>query len=63
MPLDKKGHKRALILTSLIIFLLLINLLQLLPYTFTPTTQLSINLTLAFPLGVEVEQVSEQVKR
>nr|UFA46182.1 ATP synthase F0 subunit 6 [Horornis annae] len=50
MPLDKKGHKWALILTSLMIFLLLVNLLGLLPYTFTPTTQLSMNLALAFPL-------------
>nr|WDE79160.1 ATP synthase subunit 6 [Vireo philadelphicus]WOE99911.1 ATP6 [Vireo philadelphicus]WOE99912.1 ATP6 [Vireo philadelphicus]WOE99913.1 ATP6 [Vireo philadelphicus]WOE99914.1 ATP6 [Vireo philadelphicus] len=50
LPLDKKGHKWALILTSLMIFLLLINLLGLLPYTFTPTTQLSMNLALAFPL-------------
>nr|AGA83693.1 ATP synthase subunit 6 [Artisornis metopias metopias] len=50
MPLDKKGHKWALILTSLMVFLLLINLLGLLPYTFTPTTQLSMSLALAFPL-------------
>nr|YP_010000370.1 ATP synthase F0 subunit 6 [Oriolus oriolus]QOD96243.1 ATP synthase F0 subunit 6 [Oriolus oriolus] len=50
MPLNDKGHKWALILTSLMIFLLLINLLGLLPYTFTPTTQLSMNLALAFPL-------------
>nr|YP_010185790.1 ATP synthase F0 subunit 6 [Ficedula hyperythra]QVL23287.1 ATP synthase F0 subunit 6 [Ficedula hyperythra] len=50
MPIHKKGHKWALILTSLMIFLLLINLLGLLPYTFTPTTQLSMNLALAFPL-------------
>nr|ACV86981.1 ATPase subunit 6 [Chelidorhynx hypoxanthus] len=50
IPLDKKGHKWALILTSLLMFLLLINLLGLLPYTFTPTTQLSMNLALAFPL-------------
>nr|QCO91124.1 ATP synthase F0 subunit 6 [Passer montanus] len=50
MPLDKKGHKWAMILTSLMIFLLLINLLGLLPYTFTPTTQLCMNLALAFPL-------------
>nr|YP_010000799.1 ATP synthase F0 subunit 6 [Eulacestoma nigropectus]QOD96711.1 ATP synthase F0 subunit 6 [Eulacestoma nigropectus] len=50
LPLDKKGHKWALILTSLMVFLLLINLLGLLPYTFTPTTQLSMNLALAFPL-------------
>nr|AYD74980.1 ATP6 [Dicrurus adsimilis] len=50
MPLNKKGHKWALILTSLMVFLLLINLLGLLPYTFTPTTQLSMSLALAFPL-------------
>nr|ANW84133.1 ATP synthase F0 subunit 6 [Cyanistes cyanus] len=50
ITLDKKGHKWALILTSLMVFLLLINLLGLLPYTFTPTTQLSMNLALAFPL-------------
>nr|YP_010000435.1 ATP synthase F0 subunit 6 [Pycnonotus jocosus]QOD96308.1 ATP synthase F0 subunit 6 [Pycnonotus jocosus] len=49
-PLNKKGHKWALILTSLMVFLLMINLLGLLPYTFTPTTQLSMNLALAFPL-------------
>nr|YP_007624389.1 ATP synthase F0 subunit 6 [Grus grus]ACN53675.1 ATP synthase F0 subunit 6 [Grus grus] len=50
MPLNKKGHKWALILTSLMTFLLMINLLGLLPYTFTPTTQLSMNMALAFPL-------------
>nr|AAM52463.1 ATP synthase 6 [Thryothorus nigricapillus] len=50
VPLDKKGHKWALILTSLMLFLLITNLLGLLPYTFTPTTQLSMNLALAFPL-------------
>nr|BAE95735.1 ATP synthase F0 subunit 6 [Fregata sp. 2815okinawa] len=50
IPLNKKGHKWALILTSLMILLLTINLLGLLPYTFTPTTQLSMNMALAFPL-------------
>nr|ABU68930.1 ATP synthase subunit 6 [Corythornis nais]ABU68934.1 ATP synthase subunit 6 [Corythornis nais] len=50
MPLNKTGHKWALILTSLMMFLLTINLLGLLPYTFTPTTQLSMNMALAFPL-------------
>nr|QOD98188.1 ATP synthase F0 subunit 6 [Alca torda] len=50
MPLNKAGHKWALILTSLMMFLLTINLLGLLPYTFTPTTQLSMNMALAFPL-------------
>lgn len=50
LPLNTPGHKWALILASLIIFLLGINLLGLLPYTFTPTTQLSLNLGLAIPL-------------
>nr|ACY28937.1 ATP synthase subunit 6 [Anhinga rufa]QOD98026.1 ATP synthase F0 subunit 6 [Anhinga rufa] len=50
IPLDKKGHKWALILASLMVLLLTINLLGLLPYTFTPTTQLSMNMALAFPL-------------
>nr|YP_009536849.1 ATP synthase F0 subunit 6 [Falco amurensis]ARJ60456.1 ATP synthase F0 subunit 6 [Falco amurensis] len=50
MPLNKKGHKWALILTALMMLLLTINLLGLLPYTFTPTTQLSMNMALAFPL-------------
>nr|ACV91733.1 ATPase 6 [Ramphastos sulfuratus sulfuratus]ACV91735.1 ATPase 6 [Ramphastos sulfuratus brevicarinatus]QNS38251.1 ATP synthase F0 subunit 6 [Ramphastos sulfuratus] len=50
LPLNKNGHKWALILTSLMTFLLLTNLLGLLPYTFTPTTQLSMNMALALPL-------------
>nr|QOJ44803.1 ATP synthase F0 subunit 6 [Ameerega hahneli] len=49
-PINFPGHKWALILTSLMLFLLSINLLGLLPYTFTPTTQLSLNLSLAIPL-------------
>nr|QNN84657.1 ATP synthase F0 subunit 6 [Centropus bengalensis] len=50
IPLNKKGHKWSLILMSLMTLLLTINLLGLLPYTFTPTTQLSMNMALAFPL-------------
>nr|WNH20950.1 ATP synthase F0 subunit 6 [Pseudocheilinus octotaenia] len=50
LPLNVGGHKWALIFTSLIIFLISINMLGLLPYTFTPTTQLSLNLGLAVPL-------------
>nr|YP_009019237.1 ATP synthase subunit 6 [Trinectes maculatus]AFC88460.1 ATP synthase subunit 6 [Trinectes maculatus] len=50
LPMNPKGHKWALLLTSLVIFLMTLNLLGLLPYTFTPTTQLSINLGLAVPL-------------
>nr|YP_004733425.1 ATP synthase F0 subunit 6 [Nycticorax nycticorax]AEI26077.1 ATP synthase F0 subunit 6 [Nycticorax nycticorax] len=49
IPLNKAGHKWALILTSLMMLLLTVNLLGLLPYTFTPTTQLSMNMALAFP--------------
>nr|QYK19542.1 ATP synthase F0 subunit 6 [Pseudocheilinus hexataenia] len=50
LPLNVEGHKWALIFASLIIFLISINMLGLLPYTFTPTTQLSLNLGLAVPL-------------
>nr|AFZ78785.1 ATPase subunit 6 [Sillago ciliata]AFZ78787.1 ATPase subunit 6 [Sillago ciliata]AFZ78788.1 ATPase subunit 6 [Sillago ciliata x Sillago analis]AFZ78790.1 ATPase subunit 6 [Sillago analis]AFZ78792.1 ATPase subunit 6 [Sillago analis] len=50
MPLNRGGHKWALILASLMVFLLTINMLGLLPYTFTPTTQLSLNMGLAVPL-------------
>nr|YP_009991874.1 ATP synthase F0 subunit 6 [Aegotheles bennettii]QNN84748.1 ATP synthase F0 subunit 6 [Aegotheles bennettii] len=50
LPLNKNGHKWSIILTSLMTLLLMINLLGLLPYTFTPTTQLSMNMALAFPL-------------
>nr|YP_009509662.1 ATP synthase F0 subunit 6 [Myleus cf. schomburgkii XL-2018]AXF36069.1 ATP synthase F0 subunit 6 [Myleus cf. schomburgkii XL-2018] len=49
LPLNPGGHKWALILTSLMVFLLSLNLLGLLPYTFTPTTQLSLNMGLAVP--------------
>nr|ACV95892.1 ATP synthase subunit 6 [Seriphus politus] len=49
-PLSVGGHKWALILTSLMAFILTLNILGLLPYTFTPTTQLSLNLGLAVPL-------------
>nr|QHI42638.1 ATP synthase F0 subunit 6 [Athene noctua] len=49
-PLNKQGHKWTLILVSLMMMLLTINLLGLLPYTFTPTTQLSMNMALALPL-------------
>nr|ACN11886.1 ATP synthase subunit 6 [Nemapteryx augusta] len=49
-PLNPNGHKWAMILTSLMIFILTLNMLGLLPYTFTPTTQLSLNMGLAVPL-------------
>nr|YP_009364602.1 ATP synthase F0 subunit 6 [Dolichopteryx minuscula]BAX25340.1 ATPase subunits 6 [Dolichopteryx minuscula] len=50
IPLNLAGHKWATILTSLMLFLITLNMLGLLPYTFTPTTQLSLNLGFAIPL-------------
>nr|YP_008758477.1 ATP synthase F0 subunit 6 [Hexanchus nakamurai]BAO02757.1 ATP synthase F0 subunit 6 [Hexanchus nakamurai] len=49
-PLNFGGHKWAVLLTTLMLFLITINLLGLLPYTFTPTTQLSLNMAFAIPL-------------
>nr|UMB50147.1 ATP synthase F0 subunit 6 [Chiloglanis sp. 'Nigeria'] len=49
-PLNQGGHKWAMILASLMVFILTLNILGLLPYTFTPTTQLSLNMGLAVPL-------------
>nr|AAQ03289.1 ATPase synthase subunit 6 [Eretmobrycon emperador]AAQ03293.1 ATPase synthase subunit 6 [Eretmobrycon emperador]AAQ03295.1 ATPase synthase subunit 6 [Eretmobrycon emperador]AAQ03297.1 ATPase synthase subunit 6 [Eretmobrycon emperador] len=49
LPINPNGHKWALMLTSLMIFLLSLNMLGLLPYTFTPTTQLSLNMGIAVP--------------
>nr|BAO02301.1 ATPase subunit 6 [Helostoma temminkii]BBU26233.1 ATPase subunit 6 [Helostoma temminkii] len=50
LPLSPNGHKWALLFTSLMIFLMTLNMLGLLPYTFTPTTQLSLNMGFAVPL-------------
>nr|WNH23784.1 ATP synthase F0 subunit 6 [Callechelys marmorata] len=50
LPINVGGHKWAVLLMSLMLFLLTINLLGLLPYTFTPTTQLSLNMGFAAPL-------------
>nr|QHN51366.1 ATP synthase F0 subunit 6 [Etmopterus spinax] len=49
-PMNFGGHKWAIMLTTLMLFLITINLLGLLPYTFTPTTQLSLNMAFAIPL-------------
>nr|WNH20144.1 ATP synthase F0 subunit 6 [Parablennius marmoreus] len=49
LPINLGGHKWALMLTSLMIYLITLNMLGLLPYTFTPTTQLSLNMALAVP--------------
>nr|AEY77615.1 ATPase6 [Barisia imbricata imbricata] len=49
-PINFKGQKWTSALISLLLFLMSMNLLGLLPYTFTPTTQLSMNMGLAIPL-------------
>nr|ADX31830.1 ATPase subunit 6 [Craterocephalus marjoriae] len=49
-PINLGGHKWATVLTSLMLFLITLNMLGLIPYTFTPTTQLSVNMALAVPL-------------
>lgn len=49
-PINPAGHPWALMFASLIVFLLTLNLLGLLPYTFTPTTQLSLNMGIAVVL-------------
>nr|NP_114046.1 ATP synthase F0 subunit 6 [Lyciasalamandra atifi]AAK43351.1 ATPase subunit 6 [Lyciasalamandra atifi] len=50
LPISLKGHSWSLLLASMLMLLITMNLLGLLPYTFTPTTQLSLNLGLAIPL-------------
>nr|AGG69024.1 ATP synthase F0 subunit 6 [Nannoperca australis] len=50
LPLNPGAHKWALMFMSLMLFLISLNMLGLLPYTFTPTTQLSLNMGLAVPL-------------
>nr|YP_010034178.1 ATP synthase F0 subunit 6 [Paramesotriton aurantius]QOW83717.1 ATP synthase F0 subunit 6 [Paramesotriton aurantius]WAK99344.1 ATP synthase F0 subunit 6 [Paramesotriton aurantius] len=50
LPISIKGHSWSLLLAALMMFLITTNLMGLLPYTFTPTTQLSLNLGLAVPL-------------
>nr|YP_009943234.1 ATP synthase F0 subunit 6 [Lasionycteris noctivagans]QOD41462.1 ATP synthase F0 subunit 6 [Lasionycteris noctivagans]QOD41475.1 ATP synthase F0 subunit 6 [Lasionycteris noctivagans]QOD41488.1 ATP synthase F0 subunit 6 [Lasionycteris noctivagans] len=47
---NKKGQTWALMLMSLIMFIGSTNLMGLLPHSFTPTTQLSMNLGMAIPL-------------
>nr|AEY77595.1 ATPase6 [Barisia imbricata imbricata]AEY77607.1 ATPase6 [Barisia imbricata imbricata]AEY77619.1 ATPase6 [Barisia imbricata imbricata]AEY77645.1 ATPase6 [Barisia imbricata imbricata] len=49
-PINFKGQKWTSTLISLLLFLMSMNLLGLLPYTFTPTTQLSMNMGLAIPM-------------
>nr|AKR07203.1 ATP synthase subunit 6 [Symphurus orientalis] len=49
-PVSRPGQKWAALLMTLLVFIMTLNVLGLLPYTFTPTTQLSLNLGLAAPL-------------
>nr|YP_009236592.1 ATP synthase F0 subunit 6 [Nebrius ferrugineus]AMJ16528.1 ATP synthase F0 subunit 6 [Nebrius ferrugineus] len=49
-PINLNGHKWIMLFTALMLFLISMNLLGLLPYTFTPTTQLSLNMAFALPL-------------
>nr|AAP75416.1 ATP synthase 6 [Pomacentrus coelestis] len=49
-PMNLGGHKWAALLAFLMLFLITLNMLGLLPYTFTPTTQLSMNMGFAVPL-------------
>nr|AWL21539.1 ATP synthase subunit 6 [Pelates quadrilineatus] len=49
-PVKPAGQKWALMYTSVMIFIVTLNLIGLLPYTYTPTAQLSLTLGLAFPL-------------
>nr|BAP46397.1 ATPase subunit 6 [Percichthys trucha] len=50
LPLNPGAHKWAVMFTALMLLLISLNMLGLLPYTFTPTTQLSLNMGLAVPL-------------
>nr|WNH22939.1 ATP synthase F0 subunit 6 [Scophthalmus aquosus] len=50
LPLSPTGHKWAALFMAIMIFIISLNLLGLLPYTFTPTSQLSFGLGLAFPM-------------
>nr|AAY68130.1 ATPase 6 [Callisaurus draconoides carmenensis] len=50
LPIGMYGHKWASMLLALTLLLMSLNLMGLLPYTFTPTTQLSMNMALAVPM-------------
>nr|UXX18497.1 ATP synthase F0 subunit 6 [Aspidoscelis marmoratus] len=49
-PLNLAAQTWTNILMSLLLMLIILNTMGLFPYTFTPTTQLSMNIALAFPL-------------
>nr|YP_003345390.1 ATP synthase F0 subunit 6 [Myroconger compressus]BAI53229.1 ATPase subunit 6 [Myroconger compressus] len=50
LPISPEGHKWAILFASIMLYLITMNTLGLLPYTFTPTTQLSLNMGFAVPL-------------
>nr|AAO24671.1 ATPase 6 [Scleropages formosus] len=50
LPINPGGHKWTLLLTSVLLFLVTLHLLGILAYTFTPTTQLFMNMGLAVPM-------------
>nr|YP_009859622.1 ATP synthase F0 subunit 6 [Iphisa elegans]QKK36732.1 ATP synthase F0 subunit 6 [Iphisa elegans] len=49
-PLNHMGQTWTKLLMTLLILLIMMNTMGLFPYTFTPTTQLSMNISLALPL-------------
>nr|BAV13786.1 ATP synthase subunit 6 [Epigonichthys maldivensis]BAV13799.1 ATP synthase subunit 6 [Epigonichthys maldivensis]BAV13812.1 ATP synthase subunit 6 [Epigonichthys maldivensis]BAV13825.1 ATP synthase subunit 6 [Epigonichthys maldivensis] len=49
-PLSRKGTNWVVLFSGLMLMIMTLNVVGLFPYTFTPTTQLSMNLGLAVPL-------------
>nr|YP_010234403.1 ATP synthase F0 subunit 6 [Acanthodactylus erythrurus]QTA72556.1 ATP synthase F0 subunit 6 [Acanthodactylus erythrurus] len=49
LPISTSGHKWTSTFISIMLLIISLNTLGLLPYTFTPTTQLSMNMALATP--------------
>nr|QTA72595.1 ATP synthase F0 subunit 6 [Acanthodactylus erythrurus lineomaculatus] len=49
LPINTSGHKWTSTFISIMLLIISLNTLGLLPYTFTPTTQLSMNMALATP--------------
>nr|YP_009106932.1 ATP synthase F0 subunit 6 [Ichthyomyzon fossor]YP_009106945.1 ATP synthase F0 subunit 6 [Ichthyomyzon unicuspis]AIT96667.1 ATP synthase F0 subunit 6 [Ichthyomyzon fossor]AIT96680.1 ATP synthase F0 subunit 6 [Ichthyomyzon unicuspis] len=62
ISMSPQGHKWALMCMASMMFILVINLLGLLPYTYTPTTQLSLNMGLAVPLWLATIIIGMQKK-
>nr|YP_009704336.1 ATP synthase F0 subunit 6 [Macrovipera schweizeri]QEO33828.1 ATP synthase F0 subunit 6 [Macrovipera schweizeri] len=60
--LTLKGQKWSPLLTSLFLLILMSNLLSLLPYTFTPTSQLSMSMALAIPLWLSTVMLGLMIK-